>query len=809
MTSWQSFRFLSLLVLFVVIGALSTLGRGQFVGVQEVEAQSGWVCDPANSHTFTLLPWSSNSSWQFMTNSGDGFTGVKIESTDIDGHGYKLNLATDWSSTAIYDVLDFPAVDGDVVALSTTKLPSTIIGVITRSERNSNSATVTVTLCTGSDGGGSQGGGGEWVCDAADSHVFTITPWAGNSTWDLMTNDGSDFDGVRIESKAGSKGLLLNLASNWSSNAIFERVEFPATNGDVVAFDTSSVPSTIVGFVTRSVVTPATVTMTVTLCTGGGDPPGDCTESGVMAGSTEPATDSSGNLLTAQDSGCPLSTAFMTGGSHGNHYWANHEGVMRYRNTGQLSDACVELHDSYWTLGPNGMAFPTWHPHVKVHPNGETCAFGHEHGDDPNQSPFYTESQYAGLRADGFIPIPFGYANEVYAENGGVRHEDHFGHKIYVEHFEVTEGNSAIVQPLTPTGSTCHALLKLHQGTHSDDALRNHLHEAIAHVDCTQLYSYVPSRVHVTTLVPIGRPDWFSNTCGPDPVAGQTTGSGGNGENNAPAGSTTDDPMIAVANPNNPVRVMKLSEATPQDMDWLDGERIIPGASCINTYYGGSTQYVNNQEFGFKMHDIWVRPLTITDASGANPRMYLKSYYAVYNSSRVFVNAPSGAVETMPSVEACLNPPSTVPPIAPSNPSGLCQEAQAAAQVIPTLDKYSLESPYNGTVRNLNFKSLHVSNDSGNTEIWTDVFGREVTTQDPNMAIKQYVSLGYNGVAGENVAGTIETSQSNKVCRTAQNLVLSNLPTTDECYWYDNGDLLFAKEWWRDYRNLFGIHAPN
>jgi len=118
-------------------------------------------------------------------------------------------------------------------------------------------------------------------------------------------------------------------------------------------------------------------------------------------------------------------------------------------------------------------------------------------------------------------------------------------------------------------------------------------------------------------------------------------------------------------------------------------------------------------------------------------------------------------------------------------------------------------SPYNGTIRNLNFKTLDINNQTGSTAIWTDAFGRETSSNNPVLSIKQYVSTGYNGAAALNVAGTIATQASNKVCRTSSG-PYPVLPQSHECYWDGNADLLFAKEWWRDFSApALRIHSPN
>src|SRR5687767_6772622 len=82
-------------------------------------------------------------------------------------------------------------------------------------------------------------------------------------------------------------------------------------------------------------------------------------------------------------------------------------------------DTCTqEQHDAYSVLGPDGKAYPTWHP--ATGPGG--CSFGHEHGRNPRDSDLYGD--LGGL--------PFGYASEMLAisDPAHPRDEDHVGHKV-------------------------------------------------------------------------------------------------------------------------------------------------------------------------------------------------------------------------------------------------------------------------------------------------------------------------------------------------------------------------------------------
>lgn len=77
------------------------------------------------------------------------------------------------------------------------------------------------------------------------------------------------------------------------------------------------------------------------------------------------------------------------------------------------------VHDRYVTIGPDGRWYRTWHP-TRVpldpsRPEGPSCRFAHEHGDDPTNS-----------LADSSLP-PFGYL----ANQHGMD-EPHEGFKVFV-----------------------------------------------------------------------------------------------------------------------------------------------------------------------------------------------------------------------------------------------------------------------------------------------------------------------------------------------------------------------------------------
>jgi hypothetical protein len=158
-------------------------------------------------------------------------------------------------------------------------------------------------------------------------------------------------------------------------------------------------------------------------------------------------------------------------------------------NPAQAGECPREVHDRYWTYGPDGKVYPAWHPPVDPITG---CAFGHEHGSDPKESKL------------GNVNVPFGYANEKQYELDmvNVRDEDHVGHKIFV----ISDTEFGAFGQYN--GVRCDLLVKTHQGTHSADALTNNLHEMHYNVTCNNgIY------VRWKNLHPFGRPSSTAVNC--------------------------------------------------------------------------------------------------------------------------------------------------------------------------------------------------------------------------------------------------------------------------------------------------------
>lgn len=152
-------------------------------------------------------------------------------------------------------------------------------------------------------------------------------------------------------------------------------------------------------------------------------------------------------------------------------------------------DTCsTELHDSYQVTGRDGEPYDSWHPTSATDPGtGDTCTFGHEHGDDPQTSDIYDWTiETMGEESTG---VPFGFAAHMTSKlpDAPHRHEDHAGHKVFVQNDVklVRDDRSGYARDSSGEPVTCDYLVYAHQGSHSGDALKNNQHELMYSTQCT------------------------------------------------------------------------------------------------------------------------------------------------------------------------------------------------------------------------------------------------------------------------------------------------------------------------------------
>ncbi len=513
-----------------------------------------------------------------------------------------------------------------------------------------------------------------------------------------------------------------------------------------------------------------------------------------------------------------------------------------YATSRNSTDCGPNTHGLYWVLGPDQKAYPTWHPAKDL---VKSCSFGHEHGDNVWNSVLYQQmnSTFLDVRQKRMLPIPFGYAGEVlvnlgqrrvWVQNALDRREDNVGFKIFAEKFLIADRNTAdfvtAINP-APGNIVCSAIVAVHQGTHSDDALTAHLHEATIHISCSN-----GLRVHTTLMSPVGKPGYFSNECAitnantsanpiPTPTNYPALVFNGTGQPN----NTVNNTFVATPltpYPFNAGERMPFDQSLPVSVAagasiftnqipasvtnfQPDGERVIPSQYCLGTY---SWATANRQKYGWNTIENWTFPMTITNAINQSPLMTFRPYAVVINPARVFDDTNNAVPSAKKAWDICAG---TLPLgkasdgfTSPDTKTAACQSALAAN---PSLGWKDPISPYKGTARWMNFKGIVVNNSAGtNTWFSADAFGRKQTTST-NYALNlpEFVSAtSFNTSAAWSGSLPDPSGGSTKVC----DVTASSTPT-DGCY--HQSDTKFRKEWWRDYtgsaygQDFSGVHAPN
>lgn len=347
-------------------------------------------------------------------------------------------------------------------------------------------------------------------------------------------------------------------------------------------------------------------------------------------------------------------------------------------------DTCpASLHRAFSVVGPDGKLYPTWHPPTVVDPaTGETCTFGHEHGDDPRTSDIYAlvAEQLASPDFPAKSGIPFGYVSEQLTEyagaNAGVatRHEDNVGHKIVVANdvrlvradprgFVYTEVDGV----RTPV--TCDVLMKLHQGSHSADATTNNAHELLYAMKCNDGTELVTD-----TMSRLGDPNEFQRGCQPT-VTVPTEGS------NLPDGE--------------------------------GGSRRIPDRACLDRYVLVDPNVSGAHSDMWGLYEVWQTANTLRSADGAVIASF-DPWFGVRNPSRYFtaIGQPVGrphaaAWETDPADNGVTN----------ADPWLALMSLLPFAHIDP-------RSPFDGAERDFYLGQTALSNADGPTYWYTDPYGQ-------------------------------------------------------------------------------------
>ncbi|WP_309133949.1 cellulose binding domain-containing protein [Cellulomonas sp.] len=331
----------------------------------------------------------------------------------------------------------------------------------------------------------------------------------------------------------------------------------------------------------------------------------------------------------------------------------------------RAGECSVEVHARYWTYGPDGKVYATWHPAR----DASGCSFGHEHGDDPRTSGLFRETGWPA----------FAYTSEVLAQTAtsSHRHEDHVGHKVFAaDDVAVIEGDTGIAvdAPSGATVGTCDVLMKFHQGTHSPDAFTNNLHELLLAADCTQ--GGRTSQVRYSALIPLGRPGGFGSTDCPGPLGGTFT-------------------QVGTATPAD----------SPSDTRSLG--RLLTDASCVDAILGGAAFDA------FDLHEFWFSDVRLTTPQVT---FRLAPLFYVLNPSRYHdASRPNRLART---VDACYR----------GVPGAFCDMARRTSERTGAQVAWDdVASPFKGTIRQMRPGTFSLTT-SGATTVYTDALGGKAST---------------------------------------------------------------------------------
>jgi hypothetical protein len=372
--------------------------------------------------------------------------------------------------------------------------------------------------------------------------------------------------------------------------------------------------------------------------------------------------------------------------------------AYRERNWTPTSyDTCsAAFHASFSVIGPDGKRYPTWHPPTAVDPStGQTCTFGHEHGDDPSTSNIYTwVTDFLDATPSTSRGIPFGYVSEAldtYAANSSTvtRHEDNVGHKIIVANNVklVAQSPRGYVRDAAGNVISCDVLIKVHQGSHSGDAIINNAHELLYAAKCSDGTGIISS-----TMSTFGNANEFNRSC--DNTLVTTAGS------NLPAGD--------------------------------GGERRIPDRTCIDRNVLVPT---GQQSSIWALYEVWESANELTTADGSTLASF-DPWFGVRNPARAHAGGVNNSILDLVDVSDLTDPAdngrtSGYPFDEVTEWEYLCGEQMV---------KQNPASPFDGAERDYYLKSTTVTNTGGATTWFTTPWGRDGQTTATPGYVRQYVS---------------------------------------------------------------------
>lgn len=372
--------------------------------------------------------------------------------------------------------------------------------------------------------------------------------------------------------------------------------------------------------------------------------------------------------------------------------------AYRERNWTPTSyDTCpAGLHKAHSVIGPDGKLYPTWHGPTDTDPaTGKTCTFGHEHGEDPATSDIYTwVTDFLDANPAASRGIPFGYVSEAldtYAEHHGhvTRHEDNVGHKMIV-------ANNIKLVAASPRGYVrdangdvveCDFLIKVHQGSHSGDALSNNAHELLYAARCSDGTELISS-----TLTRFGDPNMFNRSC--DRASVPTSGS------NLPNG--------------------------------FGGRRVIPDRFCVDR----DVLVPPNQNSSiWALYEVWESANRIRTSDGTELASFDPSF-GIRNPAR----AHSGGLST--SILDIIDTSWLVDEADGGTARGYPWSEIAGHE--GHIAKADPQSPFDGAQRDFSLHATTVDNAAGPSIWWSDPYGDDAQQAAAPGLVRQYISASSN-----------------------------------------------------------------
>ncbi len=346
------------------------------------------------------------------------------------------------------------------------------------------------------------------------------------------------------------------------------------------------------------------------------------------------------------------------------------------RRPGECSQ---EVHDRYWVRGADGKIHPTWHP--VIDPSG--CSMAHDHGDDPRTSDIYSFAQR----------VPFAMAQGANGNSspGPMRHEDHVGHKVVVQNdYFVVQGNPQHgdipnTDIITRTDIQCDWLSKIHQGSHSKDALGNNAHEYQLNISCSDGVKFRNKQLQV-----FGPAELVTELC------------------------TADQAFPSGVSAMSPVPVF----------NYLDGKREF---NCIAHFLN---EWLPDNK-ARRLEELW-KPDGVIQFPGGG-FINFSPYYVVFNPARYMDHlwqSRNAQDSFISSVNLCFDDPGqNVFRTAP--PRWCDQVPQSVADTAPSLRIEHADNPMNGSHRiihpkGLQLNTLGVGGGGADIRFCTNAFGQEV-----------------------------------------------------------------------------------